>query len=345
MHTDLKIVEMCRENPCEVPEITELVTSALRFPQSSTHLPDYPKISSDLIRLASLDHRELSQSASRIERKDELSTLPLEILETIASYLPTQYALSLRFASKAFNQLTSSQTFWASRFEPEHERGFLFETQDSKHTGNWLALYNLTEDTNLSPGLKNRKRVWNLSRIVGNLLRLHLTTEDATSSLPSSSLGNSELTVVNAIVGNGPRWLFRSGARLVQTHLRSIPQALSKIIFSTVDIGDMVYVSGMRFVSKEGVDHSFGYMAPETSVVLDVEGVKGFILAMGTMGLHALQVISNDDSVSKWIGSPRDSPITRRLADIGSVERLGIGIDVRPHPICEYYRLLIIDAH
>ncbi|KAJ5336465.1 uncharacterized protein N7506_004487 [Penicillium brevicompactum] len=68
-------------------------------------------------------------------------------------------------------------------------------------------------------------------------------------------------------------------------------------------------------------------MAPETSVVLDVEGVKGFILAMGTMGLHALQVISNDDSVSQWIGSPRDSPLTRRLADIGSVERLRIGID------------------
>lgn len=198
MHTDLKTVEMCRENPCEVPEITELVTSALRFPQSSTHLPDYRKMSSDLIRLASLDQPELSQSASRLERKDELSTLPVEILETIASYLPTQDALSLRFASKAFNQLTSSQTFWASRFESEHERGFLFETQDSKHTGNWLALYNLTEDTNLSPGLKNRKRVWNLSRIVRNLLRLHLTTEDATSSLPSSSLGNSELTVVNA---------------------------------------------------------------------------------------------------------------------------------------------------
>lgn len=266
--------------------------------------------------------------------KRQVVTLPLEILQFIASYLPTHDATCLRFTSKAFSLLTSSQTFWASRFEPEHERGFLFEARDNKLTGNWSALYNLTDDKNLSLGLKNRKRVWYLARDVRTLLRLHLTN-DATSSLPSLPSSDSEFTVVDAKLRDGPEFLFDGGVPIMQTHLRSVPQVFNKIIFSTVNIGDIVHVSGMSFISKEGISHCFGYMAPEASVVLEVESVKGFILAMGSMGLHALQVISNDDHVSKWIGSPRHSPITRRLARIGSVGCLKIGIDVG-HSGCEY---------
>lgn len=329
-------VEECRENPGEVPEIPELVKSALKLPKSSAKLTEHCNASSDVLQPASTDQPELelSRSTSRHERKDKLSTLPLEILEIIASYLPTHDALCLRLTSKAFSPLTSSQTFWASRFEPEHERGFLFEAQDSKLTGNWSALYHITNDKSLSLGLKNRKRVWSLSRGVRSLLRLRLTN-DATSPLPYSPLSDSAWTVVNAKIHDGPIWRFNRGAPIMQTHLRSVPQVFSKIIFSTVNIGDIFYVSGMRFVSTEGSSHCFGYVSPETSVALEVESVKGFILAMGSMGLHALQVISNDDSVSKWIGSPLDSPITKRLACIGSVGFLKIGIDVG-HPLCEY---------
>ena len=41
-----------------------------------------------------------------------------------------------------------------------------------------------------------------------------------------------------------------------------------------------------------------------------------------------MQIIAEDGCKSGWLGYPGDSPITERLASVGSIDAIGIGFDV-----------------
>jgi hypothetical protein len=71
---------------------------------------------------------------------DCFATLPFEIVEEIAFYLPTATVLKTRLASRTFAQLFYSQTFWASRFRANGERGFLFEAWNKTGSCDWRQL-------------------------------------------------------------------------------------------------------------------------------------------------------------------------------------------------------------
>ncbi|PGH35631.1 hypothetical protein GX50_01479 [[Emmonsia] crescens] len=50
----------------------------------------------------------------------------LEILIKVLLYLPSRDVLSLKLASRAFAGVSLPQLFWASRFGPGSERGYIF---------------------------------------------------------------------------------------------------------------------------------------------------------------------------------------------------------------------------
>ena len=259
--------------------------------------------------------------------------LPWEIKEVIAINLPTGDALNLLWSSKAFLPLLTSQTFWASRFEAGRNRDFIFEKRNNKESRDWIMLYRITNHAHSPPGLKNRRRVWVLIQALIKSLRLCL--DDASDSsrinLGADGLRWSEVAAdVRQETVSGHCMGFNEGCLLFQKQCASIPSNLSKIAFSITAAGAVKYVVGMRFISSKGLDTRLGYMAEGNELFLEVTAVRGFVLAMGSRGIRALQVISGDGLASRWFGCPKDSPVTERLAGFASISALEVGVDVSP---------------
>ena len=71
-----------------------------------------------------------------------------------------------------------------------------------------------------------------------------------------------------------------------------------------------------------------GYRAEGKELFLNVTAFRGFILAVGSRGIQALQVITAEGETSKWFGRSDESPRTQRLAHLGSIAALEAGFDV-----------------
>ncbi|KAH0550938.1 hypothetical protein GP486_007698 [Trichoglossum hirsutum] len=296
------ICHYARENPYDVPEIPGLLMARSQEP---LHL---------ILKT----------------QEDCFSTLPWEILEAIAINLPTGDALNLRQASKTFLPVLTSQTFWASRFEAGHDRDFIFEKRNNKESRDWITLYRMTNHARLPPGLKNRRRVWELIRAIINLLRLRLddALESSRMHLGADGLRWSEVAGdVKQETGSGYCEGFNEGCRLFRKQCASIPSELSRIAFSITGASNAEYVTGMRFIASNDVDIRLGYIAEGNELFLEVTAVRGFVLAIGPRGIRALQVIGGNGCASKWFGCPRDSPVTERLVGFESISALEVGID------------------
>jgi hypothetical protein len=306
-----EVRQYAKENPYNVPEVAELMDDSLW--------------QQDLVMTIS------ESLIPKIQGTDCLSKLPWETFEAIAINLSTRDAFSLSRASKAFLPLLTSQAFWASRFKPGQDRSFIFEIQNNKERRDWLRLYRMTNYANNSLGLKNRRRVWKLIQNLVNLLPLCLDgiSESSRTNLNANNLRWSEVTGdIRQETCSGNCELFNEGCRLFRRQCASIPNHLSRIAFSIVEDGEMGYVAGIRFMASNGADVRLGYTLEGREVFLEVTAVKGFVLAMGSRGVQALQVLSSDGSASKWFGCPKDSPVTERLAGFPSISALEVGVDV-----------------
>ena len=102
---------------------------------------------------------------------DRLALLPEELCIAIAIYLPTADVFRARLASRAFWPVFYSQQFWASRFKSSTDRSWLVEARDSLPR-DWRWLYRRTNDAHISPGLRNRRRIWDLLQQVLDSLAL-----------------------------------------------------------------------------------------------------------------------------------------------------------------------------
>lgn len=299
-----------KENPYDVLEIQRLLKEPPQCP------PCWEKLSSS---------RPISKKG------DYFARLPWEIREEIAIYLPTTDILSIRRASRAFSHIFSSQPLWASRFEANADRGFLFEARNSKESRDWRSLYRRTNDVRSPPGLQNRKRIWGLIPSLMDILSMRWNNS---SRLCPWDLNRDGLRW-SEIVGNlrqeqsfGRYCGFNEGCRLFNKQSTSIPDLLFQIAFSVIRIGDTEYIAGIRFIPSKGMDICLGYRAEGKELFLDVTVLRGFVSAVGSRGIQALQIITGKGQISQWFGCPSESPRTRRLAVFGSIAAVEAGFDV-----------------
>jgi hypothetical protein len=111
--------------------------------------------------------------------------LPLEIITLISLRLSTADYLNARLAFPLFLPVFNTQKFWHSRFLPNAERSWGFESHDWEISPcNWLWCYRRT--ANGSPSMKNRERVWRLVEKLKTILCLEWT-EPISSSLAHPS--------------------------------------------------------------------------------------------------------------------------------------------------------------
>jgi hypothetical protein len=308
-----RLMEECRNaealfhakrDPYNVPEIPKLLATRL----------DHPAV-------LSLD----------IKLHDCFSRLPWEIREAIAIQLPTDDALSLRCISKSFLPLLSSATFWASRFKASADRGFVFETWESPKVADWMTLYRLTGRTHGPSGIQNRRRVWDLARPLKNITSLHLANDLTMTNLDERFAGLRWCKVAgdvkDEVAYEYPK-NFEEGCRILATHVASMPKDLSKIGVSISSLANVTYIAGVRLITPKSPEICLGFVSDGKEVIKEIKELRGFVLAVGSRGIHAWQVVSQDASLSEWIGCPNNSPITERLAHFDSIAGLEVKFDV-----------------
>uniref|UniRef100_A0A093V7U8 Cryptochrome-1 n=1 Tax=Talaromyces marneffei PM1 TaxID=1077442 RepID=A0A093V7U8_TALMA len=323
-YKESKVLENARYNPLLIQELDECI---------SVHIdPEY-------------QHKYLEWAGS--SSRNCFSLLPWEIRVMIALCLPIKDVLSLVKSSKAFLPLLSDQTYWASVFDPGAECGFLFERSHLKRSPeiDWIAIYKKTMYTKDIFGMENRKRIWPLAKRIVKLLELHPPHENddffGDDHVRSDEIEDMAEAEEDEEDPGARRWKvaadiksptvindeFEAGCRLLFDQTVTLPEDLVSIAFSVVADGYTEYLVGMRFISKDGSSIQLGYLNRHKELYYKVTSFQGFIVAMGSRGLHGLRILGTDGSISEWFGSPKDSPISERLMSVQSITKLEIGLD------------------
>lgn len=302
--------------------------------------PVYNSTFKDIFNL----HVEFSTKDSHLSiqrHKDCFSKLPWEIRESIAKELSTADALRLRLVTAAYYPIITSQSFWLSRFQPDGECGFFVERWRAQKDTDWMSLYRILKQYD-SPAVRNRKRIWQLAKSLVRLTNLKLQSENQSFERYRKirvSEGkwhySKRLTVTGDLFDwkeTGEQTRFRSGCQLITTYNTFMPPGLTEIGFLVLSYFHLTYIVGIRYKDRDGTYIDVGYRPSiydenVEEILVKLESLNGFILAMGSSGLHAVKVVS-EKGISEWIGNPENSPITRRLASLSSVLAITTGFDV-----------------
>lgn len=101
---------------------------------------------------------------------DKFSRSSPELLQLIATLLPTSDVRSIRLASSGFAIFNLPEKFWASRFKRGNEFDHIPEALHNPPES-WKALYlSLKTWACDNPGVANRKRVWGLAKQLQSIL-------------------------------------------------------------------------------------------------------------------------------------------------------------------------------
>lgn len=273
--------------------------------------------------------------------RDCFAPFPLEILEMIAIPLSTKDAFNLRLASRSFLPLFSSYGFWASRFKPMADRGFLAEVLEGCNAIDLRYIWRVTVDS-CSSVIRNRRRVWSLIQCLAPLLYLRVCTAQHVLADAPQSPNNISITAAadlqpKLLINGSIRSSYGCAARIYQRI--SVPPRLCCIAVSLVFCGASSFISGLRFISDDDVDVCVGYINPDDEILWQTSKITGFVLAMGSKGLHAIRV-ANAGVLSPWCGNYTNVPITERLNGFESLEYLEAGSDVSVYFIVQIISLV-----
>ena len=292
------------ENPFEIPELRE-ISSNLALPPTAN----------DAVTPG----------------RDCFDKLPWEIREMIAALLPTIDALSLRLACKSFLHIYGSAKFWFSRFQMDSERGFLFEFRGCKNIVKLRSLYRATIPSRRSSALRNRQRIWCLGRQLIRIAR-H-SHEDHTADGKLSAMAPQDWVRLSGDDHNEeltPSWEpFERGCRSVDTVTLAVPARLSQIGITTISLGALDYITGIRLLADEESNARAGYQSHSDEILCPLHGLRGFRLAVGPGGVRALQAIDRDGCSLPWIGRVEGLPVSERLIGLEPLKSLRVTTDVR----------------
>ncbi|KAH6637196.1 hypothetical protein F5144DRAFT_209027 [Chaetomium tenue] len=284
-------------------------------------LADTPRASSEP------EHPLLPLRPLRRTGQDPFNSLPLELCSVVAEYLPTSDVLNARHASRSFWHVFHDQQFWASRFRGGLDRSWLFEVRDDKTASrNWCSLYRRTIDSHIEVGLRERKRIWAFIQHIAPILELKW------GEVPSESLPEERrdwALAAGSMPDQQPESFchLEKACRRVRSKQVAIPDGISQVATSTIRVGDSEYIAGITFSTPSGEALRLGYNTGRWHSV-DISGLAGFNLAVGSGGIHALQCIDGrTKKPSAWLGCPDDVPRTERLALGHRITALDVGFD------------------
>ncbi|KAF9774419.1 hypothetical protein IL306_007590, partial [Fusarium sp. DS 682] len=256
---------------------------------------------------------------------DSFSCLVPELLQAIVVLLPTSDVHSLRLASPVFATLELPERFWASRFQADHEFGYLPEVHDHPPES-WRAFYlSLKTWTCGIPSIANRRRVWGIAK----RLQATLTQLDGVScqgspldtwieSVSENSdpdkkfeAGVSWHTAARAVAE--PDQFFSYGCRVLRARAIYFPEPvkLRRMTVSFVKTVAGRFISGFRLTDHHGCCHTIGYQHEDAMVLIPLtsgEPIQGWELALDISGVKGIAVVYNNGTLSSWAGESAGLP-------------------------------------
>jgi hypothetical protein len=124
----------------------------------------------------------------------------------------------------------------------------------------------------------------------------------------------------------------RASTQKIVPQKTEVPTDTHRIGISIVYDGPVTYVAGIHLChgANDSVIRLEYITAPETTLFANITSLKGFIVAVGSSGIHALRIVHGEnDTLSPWLGDPFGGAITRRLVFIDQISALPAGFDVR----------------
>jgi hypothetical protein len=266
--------------------------------------------------------------------------LPPEILGYIMTYLPTDDVQALSRTCKGLKIYIPSElepSFWMSRFQEPFEFDSIFEVHKYKGKLDWKSLYcEVAKTMSESLGLSSRDSIWYIIQSgLSDLLSLHRNS-GRTLQLPNKDKLRWK-EVYGDLRQREGRYRsidFNRGCKRFYTQCTSIP-TLRQVVVSTIFIGNTSYITGLCFISDQGLEIGLGYRArgdrPSQNVtdqVINTSGIQGFLVALGSKGIQGLRLTSDLGQLSPWIGHSDGLLKTRRLANFKHISALEAGFDV-----------------
>ena len=277
----------------------------------------------------------------RKEHPDVFSQLPWELCEMICFNLATEDALNLRLASLTFLPLVSSFRFWFSRFEPDGEKGFLFEVREQQkynlEASTLSQLYRASRKLSEDRCLLNRDRVWRLAR---QALPLFMFTglpaqvpSGGPQTLQSSPLDQNRWIRLTGeehdlkVNSHGLTKPLETGCISLKTTELSIRSCPLRLGIAFVNLGRWDYITGIRIRDEDGREQMAGCGFDNMEVVYDIASLAGFRVCVGPSGLRALQPVDRQQISHPWVGRTENVPTSNRLVADTPLTALRISLD------------------
>lgn len=256
----------------------------------------------------------------QLNSTDIFCMLPDEVVELILNNLTSKDVCNLRQSSKRVAGISSFQTlpqsFWASRFEEEHEMGFALAykapSRLERHA-DWRNLYvafkNSLKSLNEGWGVKNRRRIWHVLKNISDPI-IHLINndpdqqkEDLDNNRHLGSFTCSPVVSAEIMSEDQAQDVLQIGSRrLVVNHLQW-PQSGSpgemRIGVSFTPFNGRSYVSGLRiwrpdYSHDSSESQRLGLIVPSTEKVVsfDPHHLDGFEIALTISGIIGLRFLT-----------------------------------------------------
>lgn len=270
-------------------------------------------------RMCPVSTRKIQRKLANLPKipTDPFSSLPVELLEAIAVYLPTSDVLRLRLTTRAMTPIFTSKVFWKSRFSINGERGFLRPVINQEIEGNdakevdWRHLYHCTCKLKCSQEFEYQIRIWESLRWLrdATLARYsgkHRQKDSAgfvPCGLPLDFRGRALQGYHNSFYPNTRRESVR------------LDRSLERIIVSVREIDGTVNITGIEFVFSDMPNALIGYKTPGAATIesyaidsvsrsiytypgirftTEISSLRGFSTESTPGGVHILTIFEED---------------------------------------------------
>jgi hypothetical protein len=237
--------------------------------------------------------------------------------------------------------MMQSSHFWTSKIKSE-ECDFAFEVHElgpGKFVNSRL-LYRFI-CIQRAASLHNRARIWELGRCLKGIL--DLSDPDPTTIVNPGDpviLDWMKLPWPIKAPNTGDPQKYIEGCQILYTQRVIFSSHLRQITVSCIDIEGTVYITGLKLSFDDGTSTQLGYGSRDNSSA-DIVAFGGFVVAVGTAGIHGLQIIDEGSDVTKWFGSNERCPQTRILNLGKGIVGMTASFDVRYclvlHPVYHLY--------
>jgi hypothetical protein len=279
-------------------------------------------------------HKFLTNSVTKTAKLPSHSTslilqLPWEIKEMIAINLSTRDAMALRLSVSEFLPLLHSHQFWKSRFSGKGQMSYFFEARHLRTVASLVSAHKkLSAIHDEDPGLVlSRQRVWKLLSHWVDLIKLELTSPMNILSIPPSA--KYEWFSVSGNIGpEGKELTLPDGCKTLFGGRTAVRQQPLHVTVFLCKPGGRDYVRGLRLTWDGAQPVVLGYCNSRIFKTLTVKSFAGFVVAVGSKGIHALKLVDEDGTRSRWAGRPLDALVTERLSRRRPVLALDADFDV-----------------